>query len=443
MTQFRNSLEENLEILIDEIKLAVQWQRPSILLTVHRSNLGRDKIRQVLDARLATLGLLVIKLNVDKDHPNPARWILENQKGSEPVYFISNLEWGGGEQGIEAFKALNLYREQFIENRIKAVFWLTLNEASGLARHAPDFWAFRHRVVEFASPRAHSGILLPAGVLLWHGSKDLDETDSLKEMINSREKLLNDLPNQPESLAIRLEILYDLGFFNWKLGDLAHARQHFLRGVEAVQVDELKPYRNRSSTGVANLNYESGEYFNAAEIYKKLTTDGSQDAPIFMNLAFCLVALGKKSEAETSAHKALRIQPNQAQLWNSNGYLLLAAGKLDEAVESFKKAVELSPKSSPYHVSLAVCYQLIGLTDEAIQELNATRALDSPRRDYLDICREAILGKEKTALDMLYAALENQRISAIQIRRDPNLNILFDPSTLNDTIQAAHESIQE
>jgi tetratricopeptide (TPR) repeat protein len=42
-----------------------------------------------------------------------------------------------------------MHREYLVEGNIKAIFWLTLNEGKQLARFSPDFWAFRHKVVEF------------------------------------------------------------------------------------------------------------------------------------------------------------------------------------------------------------------------------------------------------------------------------------------------------
>jgi predicted Zn-dependent protease len=42
-----------------------------------------------------------------------------------------------------------MHREYLIEGNIRAIFWLTKNELKQLTRFSPDFWAFRHKVVEF------------------------------------------------------------------------------------------------------------------------------------------------------------------------------------------------------------------------------------------------------------------------------------------------------
>lgn len=434
MARYRNTYEENLDILLDEIKLAVQWDRPSLLLTVHRSNLGRDKISQTLEERIVELGLQVKRLVISRENPNPARMITDGQKNLQLIYFISNLVWGGGEEGIDAFKALNLYREQFVEQHIKAVFWLTLNEATNLARFAPDFWAFRHRVVEFASPRTRTGILLPAGVLHWPISLESITADDLPEMIASWEKMLAGLPEEIESLAARLDLILQIGYLNWKSGRSELARQYFDRGIRLCQANELKSYRLQLLSGSANLNYEAGEYGEAARINRQIIEENPEDKLTCMNLAFCLAAMGKKQEAENQAHKAIRTGDDQPRLWTSLGYLQLAIGKLDLGVESFIRAIELAPKSASNHVSLAVCYAQIGLEEDAIQELEAAVNLEPDRKEYLEIVTQLISGDESGARKLIEAAIGSGHFSTAHLKHDPNLGILLDLSRLNEMI---------
>jgi hypothetical protein len=59
------------------------------------------------------------------------------------VFFIVNL--ASGEE--PALRALNLRREYLVERALRVVFWLDEPGERELAARAPDFWAFRHRVV--------------------------------------------------------------------------------------------------------------------------------------------------------------------------------------------------------------------------------------------------------------------------------------------------------
>ena len=71
---------------------------------------------------------------------------------SNVVFFVEGLRWGDSQEDRCTYRILNKSREFFIENQIRVVFWLTENEAIDLAHFAPDYWSFRHRVIEFVDP---------------------------------------------------------------------------------------------------------------------------------------------------------------------------------------------------------------------------------------------------------------------------------------------------
>jgi hypothetical protein len=49
----------------------------------------------------------------------------------------------------EALQFLNFKREELVERHIKVVFWVKEDELARISIEAPDFFAFRNRVVEF------------------------------------------------------------------------------------------------------------------------------------------------------------------------------------------------------------------------------------------------------------------------------------------------------
>ena len=165
------SFKTNIEALFDELGLAFQWGRPSLLLVVNRSNIGQEKARRSLRQKLEAVGRSVIPLVIDEANPDAAVTILAAEKPSEAVFFVEGLERGGGPDGKDAYRALNLSREMFVENHLKVVFWLTPNEGAILARLAPDFWAFRHRVIQFASPAPKLSPEILSRLLIWHGQE--------------------------------------------------------------------------------------------------------------------------------------------------------------------------------------------------------------------------------------------------------------------------------
>jgi hypothetical protein len=164
-----NKFEETINILFEELKLAIQWNRPSLLLAIHKSEPSQYKAKTALENKLKHIGKSVVNIEVNSASSDVAHFILRTEVDADnKIFSISNLDWDRGENGKDAYRSLNLYRELFIENKLKAVFWLTVNEGINLPKYAPDFWAFRHRVVEFASIHGYKKINPAVGILIWH-----------------------------------------------------------------------------------------------------------------------------------------------------------------------------------------------------------------------------------------------------------------------------------
>jgi hypothetical protein len=144
------SIEERITIIQEELSLGIQWDRPSLIVMVYRSELIKIQIQSLLGKWLEKSGQTVFLFSVDKLHYDIPLEILNHPRHAKAVYFVSGLRWGGGRGYSNAFRALNMHREYLIDGNIRAVFWLTQREAKQLSRFAPDFWAFRHKVVEFS-----------------------------------------------------------------------------------------------------------------------------------------------------------------------------------------------------------------------------------------------------------------------------------------------------
>ncbi len=423
---YTKSFDENIESLFEELKLSIQWDRPSILLAVHKTLPGQIKAGNALEEKLIGHGQNVVKIEVNHESSNAIQSALQTPDRDKTVFFISNIDRGGGEDGKAAYEALNIYREHIVENQIRAVFWLTISEALALPHSAPDFWAFRHRVVEFASPRAAKNIGLPAGILIWHIQSSNDSPAKLKEKILGRERLLKELPARPESLSTRMELLYTLGYLYWSLGDIPKATQSLTTGISLSENRELFKIRSWLQNGLAIINYEAGDYQKVFEIYAKLTTESPRDALLWINLSAVLCALGKNSEAIVQGKKAVEKGSTSARLWKSLGYIYVSIGRLDDAAACFKKAIECMPTNGLLYASLAVCFSVMGLPDEAAEQLSLARKFSGDQSFYPMLYEEAIRGTPEKSVSLLKAAVQAGHISKIDIRRDLNIHILLD-----------------
>jgi tetratricopeptide (TPR) repeat protein len=267
--QHSKSFDDNLDILFDEIMLAEQWGRPSLLLAVHKSRFGQEKAEAQLEDRLRAEGFHVQRIAFNDQRSDIALLLNEAQSSTKPVYYISNLDWGGGDDQRDAYRGLNLHREMFVEGAVRAVFWLTANEAANLPRYAPDFWAFRHRVVEFISQRATGKVRLPAGILVWDVQQSLSAFESTEASIRAREELLRKLPDSPEALAARVELHAGLGFLHWCLGSLSKAADELQAGLVLAGEHALPELKASLLNGLGIIRYEMGDFGAALDKFQE------------------------------------------------------------------------------------------------------------------------------------------------------------------------------
>ncbi len=141
--------EDCVNALLDELQLAIQWNRPSILLAVVPVGKTRLRAQKFLEEKLIEDGQHVRRFSVAAKKFDVARELSSTKPLMDTVFFVSGLAFGGGRNDSNAYRALNMRREILVDNQLKIVFWLTPKEAQALPQRAPDFWAFRHRVIEF------------------------------------------------------------------------------------------------------------------------------------------------------------------------------------------------------------------------------------------------------------------------------------------------------
>ncbi len=165
-------LQGRISLLMDELALGMQWERPCILIAIHRSETVRSAVQTLLEHSVEGRGHACWAYSVDKAHYDIPLDLLGHPQRARAVFFVHGLRWGGGRGYSNAYRALNMHREYLVDGRLRAVFWLTGGEVRQLVRFAPDFWAFRHQVVEFLD--------LPAGVQeIPAGADRVEQVDQL------------------------------------------------------------------------------------------------------------------------------------------------------------------------------------------------------------------------------------------------------------------------
>jgi tetratricopeptide (TPR) repeat protein len=155
----KDTFEERVYIILDELSLGTRWERSSLILVVYRSEYIKNLVQIRLTKSIGESNQVVFHYAVDKRHYDIPLELLEHPWHNQAIFFVNGLRWGGG----------NMHREYLVEGNVKAVFWLTRKEAKQLARFSPDFWAFRHKVVEFLDmPSLNNNKALDASYRSFH-----------------------------------------------------------------------------------------------------------------------------------------------------------------------------------------------------------------------------------------------------------------------------------
>lgn len=415
-----------LSILLDEIRLAVAWSRPSILVGVHPSKLGQEKAIDALERKLT-------ELSMDVEHVTPGAdqiGSLVTPRSERTILFIQGL----GQQK-EVYDELNLHREKIIERRLKVIFWLSTEELVSLSHQAPDFWAFRHRVVEFPTSRGSAKNVLPSGSLLWQVySTALDLSNEKK---SSLEQLLQNLPNTSESLLTHVASLYELSHLYWCNGENQKSEKLLHHGLEYARMSNLKDMVGLILNGLSIISYDRGEYQQAMQLIKKALEAQPNSSTLWANHGIFCQATGKKIKSLPSLNKALRIDPTSSPILGVQGYFFMSMGKYHSALARFEKALNLNPDNDPFQLALAVCHYRIGDRRQFETTLRLISASFGGHNTYLAICREGLLGNRQIALSRLRDLATSEKIPAAFLRRDPTLYFVFGAEALMTLLQGA------
>ena len=417
---------EGLLALIDELQLAIKWHRPSILLVVHKSKSGQIKAENALKTELDKFSQKVICFQVNNNQSDVIRLILDTQNYGDVVFFITDIDHGAGADGNDAYRALNLYRETLVEKRIRVVFWLTEMEASNLPRFAPDFWAFRHRVIEFASSRASKNAPLPSGVLIWHNEDTPSAIDTLDDRVHFYEQLLANLPAEDGSLTMRIESLYKLAFCYWNMGDNEKSKTTLTFGLDLGHRLQDPNTDIKFLNGLAILNYDGRNFDETLTIYKKALELNIKDSLLLINLGITHHALNQNRKAISIGRKAANIDSKNPKLWVNLGYLYFSMKKFDDAIFSIEKAIEINPKALDYRFTLAVFFCKTGELDKSKQQIKIARNIKKDYGLYQRVCEEAINGNKEDAAKLLDLAIGQKELTRTLISRDPNINLILD-----------------
>ena len=127
-------------------------------------------------------------------------------------------------------------------------------------------------------------------------------------------------------------------------------------GMLKIDVPAVELYR------VYNIAWElarKGQYEAAIVEWEKALKLGPNEANIYLNLGVALARLGRSNEAMAQYQKALEINPAAVEVLVRLGMALAEAGRFDEAIAHYRKVLEIRPESDSDAYD-ATTYDLMG-----------------------------------------------------------------------------------
>ena len=419
------AFKEGLGILTEEIELASQWNRPSILLAVHNSKTGRIDAQRSLEREIVKRDRRVAHINIESANPDVIRVMSETPNSGEMVFFVSGIENADQASDGKVYRALNIRRELLVERRICVVFWLNESEAASLPRLAPDFWAFRHRVVEFAPKHGTKKQSIPVGLLLWEEQIPWMEEYAQKNKLAYYEEFLMQLPTEENAAAAHIETIIKLAHTSWLLNDLKKFSGYLKDGIDLLEKYPISQYQawmlNAKGIGL----YEEGNKEDASIHFTHALSYDSDNSAIMMNVSIAAHGLGKNRDAILTGKRAVKKDRGNFHLWRVLGYLFLSMGKIEDAIEAMIKAQDINPHNMDTHYSLAVCYYKNDQSAECAKELLKVEKNSPPQNAIQHACVGILSGKTGEALAQLKRSVEMGEVGKHHILRDPNLHFLL------------------
>ncbi|VVB90193.1 Photosystem I assembly protein Ycf3 [uncultured archaeon] len=374
MIEEKESFETRVSRLGGYLTRAYEYNKPSILFALYLSEFSRVDVEKALEKSLKEKGLEILNVDAGEHKDLPAYFSSINS--SNIVFFVHNVEKGFP----DSLQYLNFKREDLAEHKVKVVFWVREEELARISTEAPDFFAFRNRVVEFMEvPLAEEYRPTLVDFALETEYKSVDE---IKRSIELKEKLLSELSGEDE---ISGYLLGSLGILYYQIGSF---KKSIECGEKALKIAQDIGDRHDEGARLGNLGtaYRNlGQIEKAIEYDKKALAlfqeigDKRGEGAGLGNLGSAYSDLGQVEKAIDYYKKALAIAHENGDR-HSEGIWLGKLGnayrnlrRVEKAIEYCQKALVIAKEiGDKYNEgadlgNLGIAYNNLGQVEKAIE----------------------------------------------------------------------------
>ncbi len=365
-----NSFEERVEIVWKDLELAIQWDRPCVLLVVYNSEYVRADAETAVKNLLISRGQNVVHIQMDETPETSIISLLRKfQTAEDNIFFIH----GSAPEQRNILAKLGSHKDILARKKIRLVIWLTAKGLADLAHNAPDIWEIREHVVEFPDMPNAEYLLQDAVESAWQGTGEYaDLFEDTEEQINLHESVLIDLPEKAgtapygESSVTRAKLLLTLGILNWRKGDFEKADELLQDAIKAAVRLEDNWFEAECFNAIALVKFAQGKNDEAIHAYKQAIEIAPEQIFVWNNLGNLCLKIGRNDEAMLAFQKTLKHNPNDPVAWNGLGAVYYKIGYIDDSVTAYRKAIDCAPLLAAPWSGLGDSYASAGRDIDAI-----------------------------------------------------------------------------
>jgi tetratricopeptide (TPR) repeat protein len=378
----QSSFHQKIKSACAEIELAIRWHSPMIIPVLYTtSHVFTDAIK-LIEEELGAFEQVLAPIELSSRQKNLVEPVQLNQTPNT-IFSVSGFDEAGGEDQADAYRFLNLHREYFIEKNTRLFLWLKPEEFQKMTLYAPDFWAFRHFILDFTKNRA-----TPKRSAKFEGLA-LDRFPwqvpaiNIEDALAYRRKELSILPKNDEALIMRLDLCGQIAGLNFQKNSLADAKQILSDALQLFPNELLDPLKAKFLWALVTISIKEGLIAEAESLVQEAIDLAEPEVFSSITLAELQRKAGRNANALNIALKALEQIPEDAIGWNEVGNIYANLGRFDESIAAYEKAFSYlgDPK---IQINQAMLLRSVGKDAESnamLQEISCEDLRNISRRE--------------------------------------------------------------
>ncbi|MFW5851510.1 MAG: tetratricopeptide repeat protein [Bacteroidota bacterium] len=149
---------------------------------------------------------------------------------------------------------------------------------------------------------------------------------------------------------------------------ILYAQKHEVKKIQKIRENDSREAQFNKLFIEANLHKNRGEYTEALNIYFDCLSYVKNSAAVYYEIAQIYVEQNNYTEAETYAHKALQLKPDEAMLYELLSTIYAHTGNTKKQIATLEKIAKENPNPQIF-ISIADVYRAEKKYSKALQSL--------------------------------------------------------------------------